>query len=81
MRRDKAYVPPVEEAASLLVDLGVSVKLRSILKRLSRPRRGGRRGLAPRVRFQQKEKEEEREGERGVYVRACHEGSSVGFSL
>ena len=61
MRRDKAYLPPVEEAASLVVDLGVRVQLRSILKRLSRSRKGGRRGLAPRVRFQQKDKEEERE--------------------
>ena len=81
MRRDKAYLPPEEEAASLLVDLGVSAQLRSILKRLSHSRKGGRKGLAPRVRFQQEEKEEEREGERGVYVGACHEGSLVCFSL
>ena len=81
MRRDRAYLPPEEEAASLLVDLGVKAKLRSILKRLGHSKRGGRKGLVPKVRFQKEEKEEGKEGEGGVYVGACHEGSSVYFSL
>ena len=81
MRRDKAYLPPEEEAASLLVDLGVSAQLRSILKRLGHSKKRGRKGLMPKVRFQKEEREEEKEGERGVYVGACHEGSSVCFSL
>ena len=75
MRRDRAYLPPEEEAASLLVELGVEAKLRSILKGLGHFKKGGRKGLGHKVHFQKEETEEWKEGEGGVYVGACHEDS------
>ena len=75
MRRDRAYLPPEEEAASLIVELGVEAKLKSILKGYGHFKEGGRKGLELRVHFQKEEKEEWREGVGGVYVGACHEGS------
>ena len=75
MRRDRANLPPEEEAVGLIIDLGKEVRLKSILRRCGHFKEGGRRCVELRVRFRKEEKEEWGEGVGGVYVGACHEGS------
>ena len=70
-----AYLPPEEEAAGFVMDLGEEVRLKSILKRWGPFKEGGRRCVGLKVHFRKEEKEEWGEGVGGVYVGACREGS------